>query len=258
MKYVTYYEDDRIEKYLISLSKRIVLLVKGSEEKHIFNIIQSVNEVRGFYTIFPDERDKFSRETLRHESDEHILLRQINKLSSDLLRLLECHTEKNWKKAANNKAIERLKAGIRAFEGAKKYPLNTLPNFEKYQIKNESNAIEKKYIQLEIDLDDNAKIVDKVPPFSEILDSLRTINVSSSYIVSKCLKVHGRPKNAPNQFLIAAISQLDKSFKEYFPNLKGRTNGTPFQQVAFEILCDKFFGSNTKEQIKIAIKQLEN
>ncbi|WP_299801595.1 hypothetical protein [uncultured Shewanella sp.] len=257
MKYVIYYEDDRIEKYLISLSKRVVPLVKGADEKQIFNVIECVNQVRGYHTMVPTGGDTFSRETLEHESDEHIILRQINQLSNDLLTLLEGRVEKGWQKAANNKAIEYFKSGLSSFEAAKKYPLSTLPNPEQYQVENVSSRIERKHLLLEIDLDNAAKTVERVPSFSEIVDSLSAINVSTSYMVSKCLKVRGRPKLSPNQYLIAAVSQLDESFKEHFPKLKGRTNGTPFQQVAFEILCDEFFGSNTKEQIKIAISTLK-
>ncbi|GAB3536065.1 hypothetical protein [Photobacterium alginatilyticum] len=257
MKYVIYYEDDRIEKYLISLSKRVVPLVKNAKKEQILGVIECVNQVRGYYDMVPTGGDSFSRETLEHESDEHIFLRQINQLSENLLSLLEGNVEKDWQKIANNKAIERFKSGLSSFEAAKEYPLSTLPNPEQYQIDNVSSTIEKKHLQLEIDLDNAAKTVERVPSFSEIADSLRAINVSSSYMISKCLKVRGRPKSAPNQYLLAAVSQLDESFKEHFPKLKGRTNGTPFQQVAFEILCDEFFGSNTKEQIKIAIRQLK-
>lgn len=253
MKYATYYEDDRIETYLAALSKRVLPLIRDASKEQVLDILDRVNNIRGFYILFPCNGISSETESL-DLSDEYNFLIKMSELSLELLSLIQGKYGNSRQNDASTRASKLFYSGLSSFQSAKKNPLNSLPNPEQYQLENVKDERWKKQLQLEISLDEQASLLEKVPSHSEIEDSLNTIVVATKFIINKSLKSRGRPKSLPNLYLNAAVLELDAAFKEHFPSLKGRSNNTPFQLVAFEILCDELFGSNKKEQIKKAIK----
>lgn len=254
MEHVVYYDDNRIDKYLDELSNRVAPLIKGAEIPLVLETLKRINEVRGFFTLSPVSQHSSETESLDWNSDEHNLLKKINRMSSELLFLIQEGSRKRELKPAEEKANKFFQSGLGSLQSAKQHPLSSLPNPEKYQVESLTDKKQRKSLLLEIKLDEEAEAIEQVPSIKDIENSLKAIRVASNFITDKCLKSKGRPTANPNIYLNAAVSELDACFKEYFPSYKGRKNGTPFQHVAFEVLCDDFFGSHNKEQIKTAIK----
>ncbi len=244
-------DEEEVDKYFVELTQRIIPLLKNSDKNHVVNTLGRVKRAM-FFSVAMHNNVFSDAESLSKADDEYRLLQKISKKSHELLDLIQGISNKKQEIPAARNTQRIFTSGLNWLESAKNNPC--MSSFSPEDI---NDDLYRKHMTLEFELERDARGIDQIPNINELTDMLKAMVIASDFITERSLNsCRGRRKSRQDHSLTAAVRELDQCFKEYFSSHIGRTNGTSFQNVAFEILCDNFFGSYKEEQIKRAIKYL--